>query len=385
MHSLLWIIIAIIIYGSLFPFNFFWVDITEIMWLDWGVNLGQRTTNGDILSNFLTFVPLGYVAFFCMPDNTKVSIKRPVIILIIGFLFAYFLQVAQFFLPSRVPTVADALINFWGIFTGVVVAVGIQQLLIKNPKLEHEWPRQYSVPFFLTGCWLLYHLFPFFPEFSINNIALSLSPVWSAPYFVLLEWVFQSIFWWCFFDLLQRNPWTSVGYPMAIGLLISLMSIEVIIANNTIDLTLILAAMTGMLLAFEVSLNQKRLILLVLVMLAIFLRGIQPWYYKELPADISFNWMPFKRYLSGSMWENTQLFLEKLFTFGCLIFYAQEYFVKKLNALLVTLGVIVVMLLAFNIMAIGVTDITDPILLLVIAYAYSQLSKPIPALSHKRE
>lgn len=372
MRSLLWIVIIIIVYGSLYPFNFVWTDVAEISWLDWGANIEQRTTNGDVLSNFLTFIPFGFLAYFYQPMLTKSPFFRVALITTISLIFAYLLQVAQFFLPTRVPTAGDALINLWGTITGLIGAIVLQKLLIRNPELESEWPQEYASQLVLVICWCLYCLFPYFPELTLSNALSSIQPLIEMPVIDWKEGVFFMVFWWCFFDFIRINPWKKITPLVLMTVLFALLSGKIIIANNSLDLTLVVAALLGLFLALIDGLKKTKLPILLAIIVALIVRNL----LAEAQTSY-FNWMPFELYLSGSMWTNTQVFLEKLFVYGCLLSYMQYNVRGHLKGIVIALSIVIGIEILQVVNNTGVGDITDPILLIMIAYAFFQISKPL--------
>ncbi|TQV85416.1 VanZ family protein [Aliikangiella coralliicola] len=374
MRSLLWIVITIIVYGSLYPFNFVWPDFSQIAWLDWGISIAHKTTNGDVLSNFLTFIPLGYFAFFYAPLEKTPIRRRAIVILFLGFAFAYLLQMAQFFLPSRVPTVGDAMVNLWGILIGIIVAIIVQQQMQLNPRLNREWHSQYVVPIILVMFWFLYQLFPFFPDWSMISFIDSIAAIANSPYLIWYQCFAQSVFWYCFLTLIKDNPWRRLNYLNTLGLVFVVVLLKLLIAHNDVDFTFIISALIGGVLAFKVPDSKQLVVIVALTAIALVVKNLFPWHQKMFVSN--FNWTPLGSYLSGSMWVNTYNFLERLFTFGCLAHFAQAYWGDKIKAILIGLAIVSGIEICQLFISVGQADVTEPILFLVIAYAFSQLAKP---------
>lgn len=372
MRSLLGIVIVIIVYGSLYPFNFVWTDFSTIEWIDWGSRLQQRTTNGDILSNFLTFLPLGYFAYASF-SRGSFSLAYVFTLLICAFLFAYSLQIAQFFLPSRIPTVGDAIVNLFGAAAGIFLAVNVQSWLKRNPQLALEWPQQTSVPLLMAGCWLLFQFFPFALEFTGQSMQQSVAPLWQSIRFTLHDYVFLSVMWYCFLLFATRNHWFEINLRTAAVLVAVIFGLKILIAHNQIDLSNFIAVITAVILFSQMRKHHWNRPLLTMIVVAIIVNELSPLVVKYDAHNI--NWIPFSFNLSGSMWVNTQVFLEKVFAYGCLIFAAKQTLIRFHKAILFAMGVIAAVELSQIWISFGVGDVTDILMVGIIGYTFRQFGQ----------
>ena len=371
MRSLLWIVIIIIIYGSLYPFHFVWTDPAQIDWLDWGMQVRQRTTNGDVLSNFLTFVPLGYFAFASQATRPVGYFRKVLVILFWGAVLAFAMQIVQFYTPTRIPSVGDALINILGICAGVAIAVGVQLWLKRNPQYALSWPKIISVPLVLAVGWMAYQLFPFVPRFELISFKQNLEPLIGSPTWVWHEWLFQSVMWYCFIVFLQWTRGFDAKFPRLLLVVSLLLVSKIVIAYNPIDITDLMAALSA-LLAYRLwpcfYWNYRHLLL---ICVAIFIREMYPFNYSMNAAK--FNLVPFSYYLIGSMWVNTQSILEKLFAYGSLIFVAMEVLGHRIKAIVICLLFILCIELLQLALVHQRADITDLLMIVAIGYAFQQL------------
>lgn len=372
MRSLLAIVIIIIIYGSLYPFNFVWVDFSSIAWLDWGLNIQQRTTNGDILSNFLTFLPLGYLAYASF-ESRDISLTKVVAILVVAFVFAYLLQIAQFYLPSRVPTVGDALVNWLGTLSGILLAISVQSWLKRNPQVALQWPQQVSVPLLMVGCWLLYQFFPFALEFTGQSLQHSVAPLWQSIRFTMHDYVFLSVMWYCFLLFATSNQWFQINLKNASILIAIIFGLKIIIAHNQIDLSNFVAALTAIILFVQIKSPNWNKPLMTMIVVGISVNELFPLIVKLNTHTV--NWIPFSFNLSGSMWVNTQVFLEKIFAYGCLIFCAKQVLLRFSSAIFFSMGIVALIEISQIWISFGVGDITDILMIAIIGYTFRQFSQ----------
>lgn len=378
MLSILWMVIIIIVYGSLFPFNFQWVEVSQVQWLDWGSQVKHRTTNGDILSNFLTFVPLGYFGV-AGPRflGEKTSIKA-MLVCIIGGVFAFVLQLAQFFLPSRVPTSGDALVNFLGIGTGVGIALFIQYWLKRNPQQALKWPSDFAVPLAMLTTWVLYQLFPYIPSFNLQDLLKGIQGLWQTPLLVWQEWLFLTVMWYWFLVFINHHNLPQSISRNAHWIIVSVVLGKVLIAHNSIDLTFLISIISGQIAFARFKLVYWKIPSLVILTLVVVLREMLP--LDQQAESSHFNWIPFNYYLSGSMWVNTHVVLEKLFVYGCLIYGFNEYFTKrspvsKFHGPYIACGIILLIEVLQLVTRYHSADATDVIIVGIIGYTFYQLKR----------
>jgi len=356
MRPLLWLVITMIIYGSLYPFNFVWPDFSQVALLDWGLNLKQRTTNGDILSNILTFIPLGFLAFFSHYFYKYPPSLRVLYHLLVGLVFAYTLQILQFFLPTRIPTASDAAINLAGMSIGIFAAYWTELLITKQQKSGIDWSFRHIIPLLLVTCWLFYCLYPYFPMANFKEMSSDWQSVIQPTDFIWYEWLLLSILWWCFFDLLQVLPWKKITLVKALVTACFILGLKLLITHNNLNLVWIIAMLTGLTFAYQVPEKYRLTQLLLLVVVALLINNLFPWQEKSLMPKI--NWLPFNDYLSGSIWVNTSRRFHQ-------------------TALAISSAFIIVLLIEIIqfISSSGRADITDPLLLLLLAYFYYQIKQ----------
>lgn len=128
---LTWVYAGLVVYASLYPFE---------GWRDQGVALGQFVTAPwprywtwfDVISNVLGYMPLGF--FLCLGlirNQTRQPIKQwvsrhPVLTaFVLGSALSWCLEALQSYLPVRVPSRLDGVLNALGAWVGAVLALGL--------------------------------------------------------------------------------------------------------------------------------------------------------------------------------------------------------------------------------------------------------------------
>ncbi len=156
---------ALVVYASLYPFVGWRVPpgIAEAdwWWLSWPL---QRWRWGfDELSNFIGYLPLGAVLVLAVLRSGGSRLRAVVVALIVPALLAYGVEVAQQFLPQRVPSLKDCLFNLGGAAVGAALATALHAAgaLDHWQGVRERWfERDSAAPFMLLLLWPVALLFP---------------------------------------------------------------------------------------------------------------------------------------------------------------------------------------------------------------------------------
>ena len=125
---LAWLYAALIVYASLSPFTG-WKQPIALPLYGLGHLPWQRYwTAFDVVSNLLGYMPLGALAVGALVrSGRRVSIAF-VVALLAGALLSFLMESLQNWLPQRVPSVLDWLLNAAGTLAGALVAVAVHAL-----------------------------------------------------------------------------------------------------------------------------------------------------------------------------------------------------------------------------------------------------------------
>ena len=171
-------VVAFIIYGSLFPFNFVSPGLpVERFFAEYAVFANQS----DALDNFFLFVPLGVSLVLAFRNGAARAIAALLSIL----LLAIGIQLVQLYLPSRVASLADAFWNTVGMGAGFLIAERVRRAL--HTQLAGQAAGR---ELFLAGLvllWLMYESFPFIPTLDIGLLREHVKGAVFAPTFELMR------------------------------------------------------------------------------------------------------------------------------------------------------------------------------------------------------
>ena len=320
MQKLFYILAILIIYGSLYPFNFTMDESTSIQKL---LNLDLITSIPDIFGNIVLMIPLGAAGIFSF--NQQPLIQRTLLTFIISLLLAFLVQVAQIYIPGRDAALSDVFWNTIGIIVGISLGIFIDSFLKKQTSFPHKSISfKTSLPLFLIGLWLFWQLVPFIPSLDIYYLKSSIKSLWlkhelSIPQFLyissttLLLGQLSS-------TLLDK---TKVIKALAVLIMITLFG-KVIIITQELNLATIIGLLTGLtgwILLSQTELKTRSLIIALCMLVSYSILSLQPFQFSH--SANSFNFVPFAGLLNGSMLTNTSALAEKLFAYIGILWLSQ--------------------------------------------------------------
>ncbi|MFV8835839.1 VanZ family protein [Aquisalimonas sp.] len=344
-----------IIYGSLYPFRFEFApmalsDAAEVLLTDWRGEF--RPVN--VLTNVLLFVPYGL--FGAVALAAWHWLPRWLLLYLSAAVIAFGLQVAQLWLPGRVPTFADGAINMVGTVAGATIArlPGVHALMTHTGRHARQ---ALALPFLLMLCWVAYRWFPFVPSVDVFSIKDGLRPLLLEPELRPLDAFHNAVAWIVFACLWEqcRLSWWWLWLVIP-GVVVAQVGITAnpLVLHNVMGAAAALLVWTGLRYGFRRPIEP--VILLLLAMLVV--QGLRPF---EL-AQGAFLWLPFQGFLHGNMTVNLLSLIEKLFLYGSLVWLTLEASQSRVTALLLPAVMVAGIEIAQIWIASRTAEITDPLL-----------------------
>ncbi|HYR26467.1 MAG TPA: VanZ family protein [Aquabacterium sp.] len=158
---LTWVAVALIVYATLHPLTgWHWPDRQVFSWLL--PKLPHETTD-DLVGNILGYLPLGLI--LCVA-HLRSGASAPMAVgktLLFGTTLSYALELTQFALPTRVPSITDWVLNTLGVAWGTLAAITVHALGVVDwwHGLRQRWfIQQAGHGLALLWLWPLGLLFP---------------------------------------------------------------------------------------------------------------------------------------------------------------------------------------------------------------------------------
>ncbi len=353
MKKVFLLICVLIVYGSLYPFDF-----RNMGPGDWDHLLASwhgRTFRSDILSNIVLFVPLGYFGVLAWGRRWWL------VTLALG--LGVVLQLLQLFLPSRDANLLDVIWNLLGAGLGAALtALPLARWSLRGGRLHKEE----AFVLLLLGAWVAYRLLPFVPSLDWQEIKDSLKPLLLHPRLDYLDLLRNTISWATVAALWPtlwhgRYPWR---WLLALGG--GVFFLEVLIVDNVLSLANVLGLVLGLMLWRSLQpLPQATMTMTALLAVALLVEGLWPFELAARPGQ--FHWLPFYGFLGGSMLINIAALLEKIFLYGALLWLGYLA-MGTLRPIVLVLVVLTGGVEFAQIFIAGHTaEITDPLLVLCLA------------------
>ncbi|MDT8990603.1 VanZ family protein [Curvibacter sp. APW13] len=136
---LAWVFIGLIVYASLFPFGP-WRDAGAQPWGYWLAPVPRYWTGFDVTVNVLGYMPLGALLAVGLVRSSQAH-RAALWPTLIGFVLSASMEALQTYLPARVPSREDCLLNTAGAALGTaVVLLGFRLgLLSRWSRLRERW------------------------------------------------------------------------------------------------------------------------------------------------------------------------------------------------------------------------------------------------------
>lgn len=353
-------IIAMIAYGSLYPFAFHVVSggIGPLRTLldSWDKTPGR----GDFISNILLYMPLGFVGMITV--GKKAGTVQLALTIAIGAGLSFAVEYLQYYDAGRDTEATDFYANVLGTAIGASVGWVFGQ--------DFRWPllREISanrVPALLLTAWLGYRLYPYVPTIDLHKYWHAVKPVIVYPHLTPYS-LFRHIAVWLSICVMIEK---MVGDQRAVGLIKRFAAFLIFSCVLIISTQVTLPQILGMVIAFgtwkALPTPRARVIVAATLMAAyVGMFRLAPFQFSDVAGH--FSWMPFLSFMEGSIDIDVQSFFEKFFLYGSLIWLLCQAGMAVRFASLFTMG----LLLAASGVEIFIpgrsAEVTDAILALVI-------------------
>lgn len=368
---ILYLVAGLIVYGSLYPFNFTIPIAHGEAWTklfsDWSLLFSRM----DALGNLLLFIPFGLVGFAGIAARSN-TLTRITLVMFWGFGFALLLQMAQIYVPQRTPTLSDVLWNMVGLCVGIGSALNLRWSF-------ERLPANAVLPLSLVALWLAAELLPFVPSLDVQSIKDNLKGLRDLP------WATEQLLFHAAGVLLAgRALATAVGEARSVPGLLLLLGVVAVGKVVVVSQTLSVAVLTGLAIGFIAWCTISRwrepgratTVLLVLFFAYVY-SALSPFDFRTQAE--SFGWLPFAGLLRGSMLANIQGIAANLCLYAGMLWVISTLG-GGIAASSALLAAVVLLFEAVQVFVVGRSaEITEPILVLALGQLLRAISPAVAA------
>jgi VanZ family protein len=355
---ILLIVILLVAYGSLYPFDFHSQDLpASPLWIlvnSWPPHM-DRSTWVDVILNVLLYIPVGLFG--------SLSLGKSWSILLAAMLSAG-IEMLQLFDVSRTCSVLDLVSNTAGGAAGVWLAQaygkGVTRLLGDARARASLRP---SPALLLLGSWIGYEIFPLIPFLRLSPIRMKVFALLHPAPFSLLQ-ASSSAFEWLAVARLLREVRLGAG---TLPLLMLLIPGKLFLASRSFTWPELAGAIAAWIFwnsrLFE---DEKGTRLLAWFGAAVLLlRGLAPFHWQSAPGP--FSWKPFAGFFEAAKDSAVLVFFEKTFLYGTAVWLFSQCGYSIVAAALGVAGMLGVIELAQTHLPGRTAEITDPLYTLLLA------------------
>ncbi|MDE2598520.1 MAG: VanZ family protein [Rhodocyclaceae bacterium] len=377
---LLWLLtVAVIYYGSLYPFQLRPLEHPDQAVAYLLTTVDQWDRPGDLISNVLLYIPCGLFGMLALRRLCSVGIAI-VAATVVGTLISGSVELLQFYAGYRNPTFGDIYANAIGSLIGALAGLagssrfhpGWLAPLVKHPRSG-----------LLLVLWLGGRLYPYAPTIDLHKYWHALKPLIVSPSLPPLE-LFRYSVMWLFIAALIQSCYGALRWRSALLLFaLAFFAAKVLITDNVIKP----ADIVGFVLAFALwlvffaPLHLRYLMLAVpfLALLAVTL--LAPFSFSD-EALRGYGWIPFKSLMNGSIGVNVQSFCEKTALYGGMIWLLARGGFSFAVATLLTASALSVASYLQIFLPGRSAEITDVVICLLMGVVFAALPRPAPPSRH---
>jgi len=328
--ALLFCILALIVYGSLYPFNFDPKLIPDGVLGAFGELRWARAGRGDLILNVLLYLPLG----FCLVLAIGARLNRVfavVLATVLGAMLSLSIELAQSMLPSRVSSLLDLTLNSAGSLLGATCGLawfGFNRLMRLPSRTEAMFRDPQAM--IAMSLWFLWRLAPFVPELDLAKLKSSLRPLFS-PHFHALMVCTYLICWLAVNQLIAALVSRARRLEALLATIAVVLVSRLLLARETFvpdELLALLLLLPMVLLTHRLTPQPRRAILTAGLFALLIVDSFAP--FEFAPVSRSFDWWPFKVWWSQPFGEvldaiDWARLFRRLFLFSVLMWALKEW------------------------------------------------------------
>lgn len=171
---LLAVVVALILYVSLFPFEFAssrptWLAALHSM--SWA-----RASRSDMFNNVLLYLPFGFCLALLMEPRLGRAAALPIATLL-GAALSLTLELLQASIESRVPSYTDLTLNAGGTLAGAIAGSAWHAFGSRITPQDNPQSHSRAVTATIVALWVMTRLWPLVPDLGIRQVKAAVKPL----------------------------------------------------------------------------------------------------------------------------------------------------------------------------------------------------------------
>ena len=353
--------LLLIVYGSLYPFQWHWRPGNPAMFLltSWS----QLSSRGDLLANVILYVPVTFFAA-CFLSNLP-PVRRVLWLIASSMCLSAGLELAQFYDLGRQSALSDVYANT----VGACLGGSFGTLISGKPTravIRKFRPRPFVI--FLLACWAGYRLFPYVPVIDLHKYLQAVRPLITGNGISLVD-SFRHFASWLAIALLLEKLTGSAWSRRAVWIVfVAVTGARIFILDIVLSRPEVVGGLLALLWWMFLSTWRFRLpIVTILFAVGVVVRGLIPFQFHSPPHPLA--WVPFGGFLKGSLEINLLSLFEKVFLYGTMVWLSVRAGIRWMVATFLGAVLVFAIRLVQTFLPDRSADLTDVILVLLVSAA----------------
>lgn len=369
------IVIAGIIYASLFPFNFqrppgIRGPLTTLL-STWNFLPGR----GDLMANIVLYMPLGLFAGLVL--RRRPGGVRVLIVTCVGTTLSLAMELTQFYEAGRESALSDVYANTLGTLSG---AISASVVIAHHGRLP--WSirinRRYRFAFILIASWLAFRLFPYVPVIDLHKYWGAVKPLIFSPEISATGVYYHAACWLALAFMLEAILGAAASRLALVALIGLVTGGRILITGIELSPGEVLGALAAAVfwMIAPLRLRHSAPAIALVFMAAVITHGLEPFTFQTPARD--FEWVPFRPFIAGSPELSAPSFLQKTFLYGSAIWLITRAGAGLRAATILTTGLVFCLSQAHRYLPERSCDITDALMVLILAGVFRIIEDPSP-------
>jgi VanZ family protein len=356
------IIIAGIIYASLFPFHFHRPpgirSAVDTLLSTWNLPPGR----GDLVANVLFYTPFGLFASLALSRGA--ALTRAGLVTAAGAALSICMELTQVYDAGRDPAISDVCANTAGTALGVVAAGIIvrRRGLTSGVNVER---RPFAL--ILIAFWLAFQLFPYVPVIDLHKYWNAVKPLIFSPQISAVHAYYLAACWLALGAMIEEVAGIQASRGLIVALIGLVLGGRMLISGIALSPDEVIGAAAGAA-AWIIAISRvrnRRVIIALAIMAAVILRGLEPFTFQTPPRK--FEWIPFRGFIYGSPDLGVPSFFQKAFLYGAMFWALVRAGLKLRAALMLAAGVVFGISFAHRYLPDRSCEVTDGLMVMILA------------------
>jgi VanZ family protein len=362
-RRLLLLSLALIVYGSLYPWHFDFAQATPLAaFLHSWPKRWTRWDFRDAVLNVLLYAPLGMAAVLLLQRRMP---RWPAVLVatLAGAALSVTMELTQLFVPGRDSSLFDVLTNTAGTTAGAVAGTlfGARLVALIKPRAH----RHAAGAGILLACWLGYQLYPLFPVITHSRLHAALDLLLYSHGVTVVEISLFAAEWFAAALAAEALLGQLPTLWLAAGMLC--LPLRAFVPTRTISLNEVLGAALALAAWALISPRFRRTIGPWFLISAIVAAQLAPFRFVSAPAR--FYWMPFAGSFGYERWAALVTLLGKVFAYGAAVWLLARGRRGYLQTGVLVATALFALEWAQRYIPGRTPEITDPLLALLMAFA----------------